>query len=239
MDEKDSIKNLIEKFLNDNKDNENLFMKGIDGDSLKEIKNAKIYNEFSLQHELGLFLRKELEKDGYKVQFERNVEFFGGDKKKFVKKEMDIVVFNNRNLEKYAIELKFPINGFYEKRMHHFVKDIQFMEEVVQPKEMGGLGFTQTYCLTLISDLANGKMFRTGEKVDSEIAKYFVDPKVSEIKKEDVDEKVPPYIEKKKEHPHKISGSYPIEWEQIDSTEYYYYLIEIPNDSKKIIIGKR
>lgn len=33
-----------------------------------------IYNEFSLQHEFGIFLRAAL--PGYAVQFERNVEFF-------------------------------------------------------------------------------------------------------------------------------------------------------------------
>lgn len=36
---------------------------------------VEIYNEFSLQHELGLFLRTRL--PGYKVQFERNTKFFG------------------------------------------------------------------------------------------------------------------------------------------------------------------
>ena len=37
-------------------------------------KETEIYNEFSLQHELGIYLRNVL--PGYKVQFERNVKFF-------------------------------------------------------------------------------------------------------------------------------------------------------------------
>jgi len=37
--------------------------------------SVDIYNEFSLQHELGIFLREEL--SDYKVQFERNTKFFG------------------------------------------------------------------------------------------------------------------------------------------------------------------
>ena len=36
---------------------------------------VEVYNEFSLQHELGIFLRAKL--TGYKVQFERNTKYFG------------------------------------------------------------------------------------------------------------------------------------------------------------------
>lgn len=223
-----NLRELIIEFLQ----RKDLFNKDI-----KKIDDGDIYNEFSLQYELGIFLRDELKNKGFKVQFERNVEFFGGNKEKFVKKEIDIVVFSDKTSEKYAIELKFPPNGFYEKRMHHLVKDIQFMEEVVRPKEKGGLGFSKTYCLTLISDLANGEKFRTGEKVKPEIAQYFIDPTIARIKneKKNVDENVPPYKEKKKTHFHKINGSYSIEWKAIGSKDYHYYLIEIPDDSKKTI----
>lgn len=41
----------------------------------------EIYNEFSLQHELGIFLRMEL--PGRKVQFERNVSHFNLSKASF------------------------------------------------------------------------------------------------------------------------------------------------------------
>lgn len=37
-----------------------------------------IYNEFSLQHELGIFLRTKI--SGCKVEFERNVSYFNFDK---------------------------------------------------------------------------------------------------------------------------------------------------------------
>jgi len=38
----------------------------------------EVYNEFSLQHELGIFLRKclETEDEEYKTQFERNIGYF-------------------------------------------------------------------------------------------------------------------------------------------------------------------
>ncbi|KWV59816.1 hypothetical protein AS156_30290 [Bradyrhizobium macuxiense] len=92
--------------------------------------NIEIYNEFSLQHELGIFLRAEIA--GSKVQFERNVSFFfGTDTHSFTKREIDIVVYS---LEKRdllaAIELKYPRNGQYPEQMFSFCKDIAFCEEL-------------------------------------------------------------------------------------------------------------
>ena len=51
----------------------------------------EIYNEFSMQHELGIFLRANL--TGYKVQFERNAKFFGI--RGTVKQEIDIGSYKN------------------------------------------------------------------------------------------------------------------------------------------------
>ena len=64
----------------------------------------------------------------YKVQFERNVSFFGiiGIT---VKHEIDIVIYSEDMAEKYAIELKFPRNGQVPEQMYSFVKDICFMEQ--------------------------------------------------------------------------------------------------------------
>lgn len=70
--------------------------------------NIEIYNEFSLQHELGIFLRAK--QQGYRIQFERNVSYFTKDSKT-IKKEIDIVIFNGDKSEKYAIELKHPLNA--------------------------------------------------------------------------------------------------------------------------------
>ena len=47
--------------------------------------------------------------------------------------------------EKYAIELKYPVNGQYPEQMYSFVKDIKFMEELVER------GFTQNCCVSLVS----------------------------------------------------------------------------------------
>jgi len=133
--------------------------------------DIEIYNEFSLQHELGLYLRAEL--PGYKIQFERNVSYFI-DSANTVKKEIDIVIFNSDKTEKYALELKCPLNGQYPEQMYSFCKDIKFMEQIKE------YGFNETYCITLVSDrnFYNGiknngiyKYFREDHSIYGEIAK--------------------------------------------------------------------
>lgn len=157
-----------------------------------------IYNEISLQHELGIFLRKRI--IGYKVQFERNVNFF--DISDTVKHEIDIVIYNEN--EKYAIELKFPTNGQYPEQMFSFVKDIKFME-VLKEK-----GFNNTYCLTLVQD----KNFYSGKR-QSGIYAYFrgEEPIQGEISKPTG----------KKEQKLNIEKNYIINWR--DCGKYKYYLI--------------
>ena len=71
---------------------------------------VEVYNEFSLQHEVGIYLREHFSAN--KVQFERNVSYFKFNKQKFIKREIDITVFSPDNSELlYAIELKYPRNG--------------------------------------------------------------------------------------------------------------------------------
>ncbi len=110
----------------------------------------EVYNEFSLQHELGIFLRERL--SDYKVQFERNTKYFGISGS--VKHEIDIVIFNDS--ERCAVELKYPMNGQYPEQMYSFVKDIAFMEQLKDK------GFDATYCLTMVND----KNFYSGKKTD-------------------------------------------------------------------------
>ena len=73
----------------------------------------EIYNEFSLQHELGFFLRNLL--PDCKVQFERNVKSLFPAIAAFTKREIDIaIVSRDKNELKFAIELKYPRNGLIE-----------------------------------------------------------------------------------------------------------------------------
>jgi hypothetical protein len=94
-----------------------------------ESEGIELYNEFSFQHELGIFLRHTL--PGYLVQFERNVEHFFPVKTAFTKREMDVAVFSKSKQElRYAIELKYPRNGQHPEQMFSFCKDIAFIEEL-------------------------------------------------------------------------------------------------------------
>jgi len=105
----------------------------------------EIYNEFSLQHELGIFLRSAL--PGYKVQFERNISYFAPSKQGFTKREIDVSVFSPDKKElKYAIELKFPRSGQHPEQMFSFCKDIAFAEE------LKGVGFNETALLIFVDD---------------------------------------------------------------------------------------
>lgn len=107
--------------------------------------STEVYNEFSLQHEFGIFLRERLL--DYKVQFERNVGFFFSSPGSFTKRDIDIAVFSSdpRNL-RYAVELKYPRNGQYPEQMFSFCKDIAFAEELQRA------GFEATALVVFVDD---------------------------------------------------------------------------------------
>ena len=110
----------------------------------------EIYNEFSLQHELGLFLRTRL--PNCKVQFERNVSHFSLAKTDFVKREMDISILSAAGEKLCAIELKYPRNGQVPETLYGFCKDIAFLEQLVSA------GFRAAYFLAVVDD----KLFYSG-----------------------------------------------------------------------------
>ena len=90
----------------------------------------EIYNEFSLQHELGIFLRDSL--PDCKIQFERNVSHFRITKLEVHKKEIDIAITSKKSGERLAaIELKYPRNGQIPESIFGFCKDIAFLEQLV------------------------------------------------------------------------------------------------------------
>ncbi|MCD8201424.1 MAG: hypothetical protein LUD47_05105 [Clostridia bacterium] len=113
---------------------------------------SSVYNEASLQFELGAYLKKKFDFP-YRADYERNVKFYplpqvGSANANFTKKEMDIFVYHDAAPAngRFAIEVKYPRNGGVIGRMMNFTKDIKFMEEV---KKTFGLN---TYCLTIVSD---------------------------------------------------------------------------------------
>lgn len=167
--------------------------------------DIELYNEFSFQHELGIFLRNNLL--GYKVQFERNVSYFGiytGT----IKKEIDIVIFSPDKTEKYAIELKYPRNGQYPEQMYAFTKDILFMEQ------LKSLQFTSTAAVTLVDDRA----FYEGES-NSGIYQYYRGGKTinGQIFRPTGRTKDTEHID--------INGTYCIEWIPVGKS--MYYIVEI------------
>lgn len=166
-----------------------------------------IYNEFSLQHELGIFLRENLR--DYKIQFERNISFFHPKlEDSFIKKEIDIVIYKTDFTEKYAIELKFPQNGQYPETMFSFVKDIKFMEQVKKQ-----LGFTNTFVATLVTD----KNFYDGG-IPGEIYSFFRGSN-TKILNGNICKPTG-----KKDELINIEGFYKITWKKNNSIFHYYTL---------------
>ncbi|MGH9432588.1 MAG: hypothetical protein ACRD3T_13685, partial [Terriglobia bacterium] len=122
---------------------------------------VEIYNEFSLQHELGCHIRRSLP-SGYRLQFERPVDFFfGTSSQQWVRKEIDIVMFSNGN--RSAIELKFPRNGQYPEQMFSACKDIRFLEQLVDS------GFGSGYFVMAADD----PLFYRRSTVNQGIYRYF------------------------------------------------------------------
>ena len=119
---------------------------------------------------------------------------------KEINEEWDSVIYNEN--EKYAIELKYPLNGQYPEQMYSFVKDIKFMEQLKEA------GFDGAYCVTLVQD----KNFYSGNKVDG-VYSYFRNGntihgtiiKPTGKKDESID----------------VHGEYQVEWKSINNWKYY------------------
>jgi hypothetical protein len=107
--------------------------------------NIELYNEDSVQYELAFFLRQNLKRD-YRIQLERNINYFGLDKRRFLKKEMDIVIFNPKKLENHCIEIKFPTAGQHPEQMFSAIKDVKFLEQLVSN------GFSESFFIMFASD---------------------------------------------------------------------------------------
>ena len=187
------------------------FMKLIDRNKIQ------IYNEFSFQHELGIYLRENIEREQYLVQFERNVSFFMINKEETIKKEIDIVIYNTDKTEKYAIELKYPLNGQYPETMYSFIKDIKFCEQLADN------GFNGAISVVAVGD----KLFYDGTLKEG-IYKYFRNSKpiLGRIDKPTGNQIDSIYID----------GKYVIDWKAVDS-KLKYYLVAIETSKEDPIIG--
>ena len=140
----------------------------------------EVYNEFSVQFELAIFLRALI--PNYKIQLERNVSYFKLDKQRFEKKEIDIVLFNKTKTRKFAIEIKYPLSQ-EPKQMYKFCEDIKFLEQLKES------GFTDNFFLAITSNATfwrdDGKIGTIYEKFRKEKALYgVIKNKIGNSKKE-------------------------------------------------------
>lgn len=167
----------------------------------------EIYNEISLQHEFGLYLRSMLH--DMKVQFERPVSFFFKPSHDFIKKEIDISIFSpDKTEKKAAIELKFPRRGQYPEQMFSFCKDICFLEQLKQR------GFNAGYFIVFVDD----RLFYEGPSTDG-IYKFFraQQPLTGVIQKPTG----------KRDEGFEIAGEYRIQWQDVNNHGLKYAMVEI------------
>ncbi len=164
--------------------------------------SIEVYNEFSLQHELGIYLRDKLG-CRYKVQFERNISYF--QISETIKKEMDIVVFNDDKSEKYCIELKYPTNGQVPEQMFSMCKDIKFLEQ------LRNRGFTQCYSVNLVQDPS----FYNSNKSEGIYSKFRDEKRLyGKIEKPTG----------KKDESFEISSEYDIKWRDVKGKHKYFLI---------------
>jgi hypothetical protein len=166
----------------------------------------EIYNEFSLQHEFGVYLHALLG-SVYRVQFERPVDFFDLARSNFVKKEIDISVFTPDLCVKYAVELKYPRNGQHPEQMFKACQDICFLEQLLHG------GFKRCYFVMVADDPlfyehSNHEGIYKHFRANSPIHGHIQKP--TGMKNDAVD----------------ISGSYSVNWNMV-SKKRKYAVVEI------------
>lgn len=186
-----------------------------------EVTNDNIYNEFSLQHELGIKLREKFKDSDYLVEFERNISHFDitDPDQKIPKREIDIVVYNQTH--KYAIELKYPTHeqGQVPEHMYAFLKDIAFCEGLVKER------FDAAYAVTLVdSDLYYGN-----DKLKNDKYPYEYFRNVKNPRKKTINGTFSRPTGKDKENTQiTVNGPHNIEWNDANGmTNGKYYIVEI------------
>ncbi len=123
------------------KTNQEHMNKQIITDFFNHVNPENLYNEASIQFELGWYLRKEY--PNFKIQLERNVSHLrlkNPDNEKFIKSEIDILIYESQ-MPTAVIEIKAPINQRQVRPVTVFdwIKDIRFLEQL---KENGIVGYS-------------------------------------------------------------------------------------------------
>jgi hypothetical protein len=176
-----------------------------------EIAQGKIdlYNEPGIKYELAIYLRGCLG-NKYKIQVERNIDYFDLEKDHYLKKEMDIVIFTPDKKDCRCIEVKFPTQGQHPEQMFSACKDVRFLEQLVES------GFAHCYFMMFADD----HLFYI-DKGGSKIFKMFRNEKVikGEIRKPTG----------KKDEVLTLQREYKIEWRTLmDSLRYFLIEVKAP-----------
>jgi hypothetical protein len=169
--------------------------------------NTDFYNEAGIKFELAIYLRSRLGNE-HKVQLERNIDYFKLDKKRYLKKEMDIVVFTSDKKEAHCVEAKFPTQGQYPEQMFQACKDVGFPEQLVES------GFGNCYFMMFVDD----DLFYIDKDDRQEIYRMFRKQKVMKGK-----------ITKptgKRDEVFTLRGEYKISWQTLMGA-LRYFLLEV------------
>ncbi len=169
-----------------------------------ERENMEIYSESNMEIRLSHYLLDNVPK-GFKVETQRNVDFFGINKSDVLKKEMDIVIYNEDKSIKYEIELKYPTtkkNAAYTDNLKNIIEDISFTEQLKEK------GFTDTYFLVITDDphLYSITSEKNRELKLDDLYGYFR-----------VGKEITGLIEN-----YNIKGNYKIDWVNCGDKKYYF-----------------
>lgn len=174
----------------------------------------ELYSEAGLQHELAMYLRKEL--PGYIIRLEYPITRVFRPSKGFVKKEMDIYLVSPTN-QKFLIELKVPKeNCGTPKEMYRAIQDLKFAEELKMH------GFESCYCILITERTA----FWQAPQANEEIYYYFNGKQV-ELKSID-NSHLPKFLHKYGEI--NLTKTYSATWEKFrdaNNCMWKFYILEI------------
>jgi len=179
----------------------------------------ELYNEAGLQHEMALFLRKEIG-DVFKIELERNVKVFCKEDEKYEKKEMDIYLFEKKNPNnKYCIELKLSLGRAVPRRMYLAFSDVLFLEQLKHK------GFKK--CFLFFTTPKND--FWKFKKAEHKLRSYFNGDKIDFYALFNAD--IPQFLKSVKDDCiFSIKGEYTTKWQDLKVQKkelWRYFLLEL------------
>jgi len=178
-------------------------------DLLKKINFDDYYIEATFQFKLLMQLGKIYDEN--KIFPERHIKAYDSKIENYTKKEIDIVIEQENNLN-IAIELKMPMNGQVPEQMFKFVEDIKFLEEL----NTNNL-FYKCYLIVVTND----RDFWQGSK-NNGIYSYFRNNNIlkGKISKPTGKDEI------KATNYYELNGEYKIQWNDL-ANNFRYFVIEI------------